>query len=92
MTGHIRVSPDRMRACAKQMHREANRMEEVIARLDSLLGSLQGEWEGAACDSFSSAYQEIKPGFRTMEEYIHELAAELDTYANRFEELDAALA
>lgn len=92
MAGYIRVSPDLMHERAMQMRKEADRMDEVIARLDSLLNALQGEWDGAARESFTAAYQEIKPEFMTMEETIRGLAAGLDSYAARFEELDDSLA
>lgn len=60
--------------------------------MDSLLSSLQGEWEGAASESYAERYQELKPGFQKAEELIREIAAALDSTAKIVEDTDSSIA
>ena len=88
----IRISPDVMRERANQYRNEAQRVNEVIAKMDSLLGQLQGEWEGAASQSYAARYNELKPGFVKAEELINEIAAALTSTANIMEQTDVDIA
>ena len=92
MANQIRITPDQMRERANQYHNEANVVNSVISRMDSLLGLLQSEWEGAASESYAARYQELKPGFMKAEELIREIAAALDSTAKIIEETDNSIA
>ena len=92
MAGQIRITPDQMRGRAGEYRTEADKVNDVIARMDSLLASLQGEWEGAASQSYANRYAELKPGFVKAEELIREIAAALDATARIVEETDASIA
>lgn len=92
MAGQIRISPDVMRQRAGQYRNEAANVDNVIASMDSLLGMLQSEWEGAASQSYAQRYAELKPGFQKAEELIQEIAQALDQTAATLEETDAAIA
>ena len=71
---------------------EADKVNEVIGKMDQLLNTLQGEWEGAASESYAARYAELKPGFIKAEELIREIALALDSTANIVEETDANIA
>ena len=88
----LRISPDAMRGRASEYRNQANAVHEVIARMDSLLNALQGEWEGAASASYAARYTELKPGFVKAEELINEIAAALDSTARIMEETDESIA
>ncbi len=92
MANQIRITPDQMRTRANQYRVEADTVQGVISKMDSLLQQLQGEWEGASSESYSARYQELKPGFIKAEELIREIAAALDTTARTIEETDASIA
>ena len=92
MANQIRITPDQMRSRANEYRREADKVNEVISRMDSLLQALQGEWEGAASESYSARYQELKPGFIKAEELIREIASALDSTARIVEETDSSIA
>ena len=51
MASQIRISPDQMRERANSYQTESGNVSEMIGRLDSLLQSLLGEWEGSASDA-----------------------------------------
>jgi WXG100 family type VII secretion target len=92
MAGQIRITPEQMRGRANEYRTEAEKVNEVIARMDSLLSALQGEWEGEASQSYASRYAELKPGFMKAEELIREIATALDATARIVEETDASIA
>ena len=90
--GQIRISPDQMRERAGQYRVEADTVNGVISKMDSLLQQLQSEWEGASSESYAARYQELKPGFVKAEELIREIAAALDSTAKIIEETDKEIA
>ena len=92
MANQIRITPDQMRERASQYRTEAGTVNGVISKMDSLLQLLQGEWEGAASESYAARYKELKPGFVKAEELIREIAAALDSTAKIVEETDTNIA
>ena len=92
MANQIRITPDQMRERATQYRAEADVVNGVIGKMDSLLQQLQSEWEGSASESYSARYQELKPGFMKAEELIREIASALDSTAKIVEETDSNIA
>jgi WXG100 family type VII secretion target len=81
-----------MRQRANDYRREADTVNGVIMKMDSLLQQLQGEWEGSASESYAARYQELKPGFMKAEELIREIATALDSTAKIVEQTDSEIA
>lgn len=92
MAEQIRITPGQMREKASAYRAEADTVNGVIGKLDTLLQQLQGEWEGAASESYAARYQELKPGFQKAEDLIREIASALDSTAKIVEETDANIA
>lgn len=92
MANQIRMTPDAMRERANQYRQEAETVNGVISKMDSLLQQLQSEWEGSASESYAARYTELKPGFMKAEELIREIATALDSTARIVEETDASIA
>ena len=92
MANQIRITPAQMRERAGQYRTEADTVNGVISKMDSLLGQLQSEWEGAASESYAASYEELKPGFIKAEELIREIASALDSTATIVEETDNDIA
>ena len=90
--GQIRMTPDSMRGRAQEYRREAEKVNSVITKMDSLLQQLQGEWEGSASESYAARYEELRPSFVQAENLIQEIAQKLDSTAKAYEELDAQAA
>jgi len=92
MANQIRITPEQMRSRAGEYRTEADVVNGVISKMDQLLGALQGEWEGAASESYAARYAELKPGFLKAEELIREIAQALESTANIVEQTDADIA
>jgi WXG100 family type VII secretion target len=88
MASQIRISPDQMRERANSYQTESGNVSEMIGRLDSLLQSLLGEWEGSA----SEAYRELRPAFTQAEELLAEISKALNTTAQNMENVDESIA
>lgn len=92
MQGQIRISPDQMRSKATQYRTQAEALDSVIQRMDTLLSELQSEWEGSSSDAYSARYAELKPGFLKAKELVCEIAQALDSTAKIMEETDTTIA
>ena len=88
----IRMSPEQMRGRANEYRTQANNVQEVISKMDTLLQALLSEWEGSSAEAYSARYTELKPSFVKAQTLINEIAASLDSAANQTEELDQGLA
>lgn len=92
MANQIRITPDQMRERASEYRVEADTVNGVISKMDSLLQQLQSEWEGASSESYAARYEELKPGFVKAENLIREIASALDSTAQIVEETDNSIA
>jgi WXG100 family type VII secretion target len=92
MVGQIRITPDQMRVRANEYRVEADTVQGVIGKMDSLLNTLQGEWEGAASRAYATRFGELRPGFVKARELIDEIARALDNTAASIEDTDAQIA
>lgn len=92
MAGQIRITPDQMRVRANEYRVEADNVQNVIGKMDSLLNTLQGEWEGAASRAYAARFGELRPGFVKARELIDEIARALDNTAASLEDTDSQIA
>lgn len=92
MAGQIRITPEQMYERARQYRSEADLVNGVIGHMDSLLATLQTEWEGAASDAYAARFNELRPGFVKAENLIREIAAALDSTARALLETDTSIA
>lgn len=84
----LRVTPEQLRGRAAEYRAQGEEVEGVIAKLDSLIGALESEWEGHSASRYISQYSDLRPSFVSMQQLITELAAALDQEANKFEAAD----
>ena len=60
MANQIRITPDQMRERATQYRNEADTVNGVIGKMDSLLQQLQGEWEGEASRAYGERFGQLR--------------------------------
>ncbi len=87
--GQIRISPDEMRGRASEYRAEGEKF--IIGTMANLLENLQGEWEGAASESYAARYTELEPGFKQARDLIEEIAVALEDVATKMEETDNSI-
>lgn len=88
----IRMSPGRMRDRATQYNNEAEEIERVIKKLDSLISELQTEWEGSASTSFGNQFSQLRPSFVNMKDLVLKISNQLQKTATIYEDNDRHLA
>ena len=86
--GQLRVTPDLLHGRAAEYRAQAAEVENVISKLDSLIGVLESEWEGNSASRYISQYSDLRPSFVSMHELITDLASSLDQEANKFAAAD----
>ena len=59
----IKLTPELLDEGAERLQQANDRNEEVISRLDTLISSLNGDWEGEAYQAFSSSYASKRQSF-----------------------------
>lgn len=85
----LRVTPEQLRGRAAEYRTQGEEVEGVIAKLDSLIGVLESEWEGNSAARYISQYSDLRPSFVSMQQLITDLASSLDQEANKFEAADS---
>lgn len=88
MAGQIKMTPEEVRESAKQYRQQAEVVNGVISKMDTLLAQLQSQWEGSGSQSYAARYADLKPSFTRAEELINEIATALDGAANAIERGD----
>ena len=88
MAGQIKMTPEEVRESAKQYRQQAEVVNGVITKMDTLLAQMQSQWEGSGSQSYAARYADLKPSFTRAEELINEIATALDGAANAIERGD----
>ncbi|TCP31203.1 WXG100 family type VII secretion target [Scopulibacillus darangshiensis] len=92
MAGQIRVTPEELRDMATRYNNESGNVEDLVGRLDTMKGQLQGMWEGASSDAFAAQYEELKPSFVKMANLLADISKQLGDTANIIEDTDNQIA
>lgn len=92
MANQIRMTPETMRTRANEYSTEAGNIQQVINKLDRLLGQLQQEWEGDASRAYADKFNQLRPGFVKTKELVDEISAALKKTAQIVEDTDRNIA
>lgn len=92
ISGQIRMTPEQMRFHAGEMRGQGEALEDVINKVQSIVGELQTEWEGRASSQFAQQFESLKPALADLKQLIDEVGAQLNTTANAVEQLDQEIA
>lgn len=92
MANEIKLTPEQMRARAREYAREYENLRQSMAKMDRLIQALQTEWLGEASKAYASRYQAIRPAFTNAGELMDELSKNLNASAQIMEEADINIA
>ena len=92
MAGQIRITPEQMRQRAGEVRTQGETFQDVINRMQNIIGELLTEWEGNASRSFDEQFNRLKPSFNDMRRLIDDMGGQLDATANAVEQLDQDIA
>jgi WXG100 family type VII secretion target len=77
---------------SRDYHQEAEKINEVINRMTSLISELQTEWEGQASKSFENQFNELKPSFVNMHNLVETISHQLQQTGSAMQERDQDIA
>lgn len=92
MSGQIRMTPETMRQRAREYTTQANNLDSIIRKMDSLLKQLQSEWEGDSSRAYAEKFAQLRPGFTKAKELIDEISSALTKTAQIVESTDRDIA
>lgn len=92
MAGLIRVTPEELRAMAKQYGVESQEVLNQVDRLNRMISDLKSMWEGASSEAFADQYEQLKPSFIKMSDLLQDVNQQLDQTANTLESTDQDIA
>ena len=92
MADQIRITPEQMITRAGEYKTQADVVEGVIKKMDTLLAALREEWEGESSEAYEERYLKLRPHFVTAYDLITEISDKLKTVANRSEQTDKEIA
>ncbi len=92
MASQIRMTPETMRSRAGEYTTQATNLQSIITKMDSLLKTLQGEWEGSASEAYAARFAQLRPGFVKAKDLIDEISQALKSTAKIVEETDNSIA
>ncbi|MDM5299338.1 WXG100 family type VII secretion target [Bacillus pumilus] len=92
MSGIIRVTPEELRATAKQYGVESQEVLNQVDRLNRMISDLKGMWEGASSEAFADQYEQLKPSFIKMSDLLTDVSNQLEQTANTLESTDQDIA
>ena len=87
----IQVTPELLEAKAKEVRNLRSQHDDVMARIGSLVHSLNDQWKGEAQTAFVDKFDSMQPTFTSFSEMINNYAALLDDSARIMAETDQAL-
>ena len=90
--GQIRMTPETMRTRAGEYTKQAETLQQIIGKMDTLLTNLQAEWEGDASQAYAARFKELRPGFVKAKNLIDEITTALKSTAKIVEETDKSIA
>ena len=92
MSGQMRMTPETMRQRAGEYTTQANNLDSIIRKMDSLLNQLQAEWEGDSSRAYAEKFAQLRPSFVSAKELIDEISKALTNTAKIVESTDQNIA
>lgn len=91
MAKEIMVTPQELRARARELRNYKEAHENVMNRITNLVGSVCTVWRGSAQDAFVAKYMGMKPSYTNFAQALEQHAALMEETADRLEQKDNSL-
>ena len=88
----IKIDAETLRSKATEIRNLKSNHDDNINRMRSIVTNLSGVFEGQAGTAYVNQFESMQATFTSFSEMIEMFAAELDSTASNFENLDTTLA
>ena len=92
MANEIMLTPDELRAQARQIRVYKENQKSVMSRITNLVQTLSAVWKGPAQTAFVQKYMSMQPTYNSFQQAIEEFAMLLEEHADRMEKVDRDMA
>jgi 6 kDa early secretory antigenic target len=92
MSDRVLAEPAEMRASATRLEQAMDGIRGRIGDLESSLGTLQGQWTGAAQDAYTDAQTRWNTGMDTLAGLVGQIGEAMTTAATAIEHTDRQVA
>lgn len=88
MAGVLSLDFEVLHERANEFKNESEEVNALIGRLDSLLNSLESEWQGQTSVAFANQYEDARPGIVKLEELLASISEQLHKVSSNFQDVD----
>jgi len=93
MSNRIGMSPDEMDMKSGQMKEQGAAFEAAITQMQSIIDSLDGQWEGKAQQAFRDQFAHLKTSsFEPMRQLVDDIGYQLTQTAQAMRDMDDKIA
>lgn len=87
----IQVTPELLTSKASEVRQLRAQHDEVMAKMKTLVHSLNEQWKGEAQDAFVAKFDSMQSTFTNFSEMLESYAKMMDTSAKTLQETDQSL-
>lgn len=87
----IQVTPELLTGKASEVRQLRAQHDEVMAKMKTLVHSLNEQWKGEAQDAFVAKFDSMQSTFTNFSEMLESYAQMMDTSAKTLQETDQSL-
>lgn len=87
----IQVTPELLTGKASEVRQLRAQHDEVMAKMKTLVHSLNEQWKGEAQDAFVAKFDSMQTTFTNFSEMLESYAKMMDTSAKTLQETDQSL-
>jgi len=87
----IQVTPELLNSKASEVRQLRAQHDEVMAKMKTLVHSLNEQWKGEAQDAFVAKFDSMQSTFTNFSEMLESYAKMMDTSAKTMQEADQSL-
>lgn len=87
----IQVTPELLTSKASEVRQLRAQHDEVMAKMKTLVHSLNEQWKGEAQDAFVAKFDSMQTTFTNFSEMLESYAKMMDTSAKTLQETDQSL-
>jgi uncharacterized protein CA_C3713 len=84
----ISLTPEQLKSEAQTYTNASEQLKDAINKVSGANGRLQGQWQGAAFQSYLEQFQQLSVSVTQMEQLLESIHAQLNQYADTVAERD----
>ena len=84
----ISLTPEQLKAEAQTYTNASEQLKDAINKVSGANGRLEGQWQGAAFQSYMEQFNQLSTSVTQMEQLLESIHRQLNQYADKVSERD----